>query len=1106
MREVVRGGGTPSGPLSFMTVFDSVAKVTKSGGRVRRAAKMEILDDWHPDILEFIRCKGVEEAKAHALIREGYESNFNGEAYSTVCFQNSNMSVRFSDAFMNKIVGMDSDKTWQTKAVTTGTPFNTRGDKMPTYDADMILGEVANGTWKCGDPGVQFTNTIQKWHTCKATGPILETNPCLRRGTRLLTKQGWRTVEELAGINDVEIFDGISFVRGEVWKTGIKPVVRLHTNNGRTVDVTSDHKIHTENGWVEAGSSSELRVPHVFPVVQFDGDNQLPKCIKGGSGRFYSSTSVPIMETLGFIQGDGSVRDNLTVNVYYTPDKDDVFIRGTVIPTLADIASDKGEIYSPSPLSEGRNGFVFCRTKLHTWLAEMGFDGSPLPERKLPSFIWRVTLKAQANFLRGLFGANGNILCDARNAVVLVSSCREMLQEVQLILQSMGIASAVRVHNKEQEIKWPNGTYVSKESYRLEITHYQDVIAFARKIGFPQECQTAKLGKITGVSLESPTGSDSYRSKMTVVRVEDLGIEDEVYDFRCNTTHAGLANGIVVHNCSEFVFLPDTACNLASLNLLKFVDETGWFDFKRFRAACSIFFIAQEILVGRAGYPTEKICKNSHDFRPLGLGYCNLGALLMNAGLPYDSDEGRAYAAAITAIMHGQANLTSVELAKVKGPFAAYAENRDCFLEVMEMHRDCVSDIESGYGYVCSLKEEAEEVWADVLNEGRIHGFRNAQATLLAPTGTIGLAMDAATTGIEPDLSLVKYKVLAGGGNLRYVNTVVPSSLKNLGYDESAVNQIVDYVNENDTIENAPHLKPEHFQIFDCAFPTRKGGRCIAWKGHIDMMAAVQPFLAGAISKTCNVPEHFTTNDIRDAYIYAWKKGLKCVAIYRDNSKGSQPLNTKAETKSNPEAVAEQIVSLIKSTEDQDGLLKAMNPAAAAPRRERLPDTRKSLTHKFNIQGHEGYVTVGFYPDGRIGELFVTMSKEGSTIGGLMDAWATAISLGLQYGVPLDVIVEKFAHSRFEPSGMSRNPDIPIAKSLTDYLSRWLGMEFIEGYREANAPNRDYESKPAAPAATANHSPKYQQDSPACSNCGSITIRAGSCYLCITCGSSSGCG
>lgn len=1086
-REVVSGGGKPSGPLSFMTVYDAVAKVTKSGGKVRRAAKMEILDDWHPDILEFIRCKGQEEAKAHALIREGYESNFNGEAYTTVCFQNSNMSVRFSDAFMAKVDGEDADKRWQTKAVTTGTAFNARGERMPAYDVDTLIGEVAAGTWRCGDPGVHFTDTIQLWHTCKETGPIRASNPCLRRGTRLLTKQGWRTVEELADLDSVDLFDGVSFVRGAVWKTGVKPIVRLHTNNGRTIDLTADHKVHTEKGWVEAASSLELGVPHVFPVAQFDGANQLPKCITGGSGKYYANAGVSIMESLGFIQGDGGIRDNGVVNVYYTPDKDGDFVLGTVIPLLADIAADKGEPYDPSPISGGRNGFSICRMKLYNWLADIGFDPSPLPERRLPNFIWKTTLKSQANFLRGLFGANGNILCDARNAVVLVSSCREMLQEVQLILQSMGIASSVRVHNKEQAIEWHNGTYVSKETYHLEITHYQDILAFARKIGFPQECQVAKLSKITGVTLEPPTASEFYRSRMTVTRVEDLGVQDEVYDFRCETTHAGLANGIVVHNCSEFIFLDHTACNLASLNLLKFVDEDGLFDYERFEAAVRIFFIAQEIIVDRAGYPTAEICLNSHDYRPLGLGYCNLGALLMSQGMAYDSDEARAYAAAITAIMHGRANLTSIDLAEVKGPFNGYEQNKKSFLGVMDLHQDYASCIDEEGGEINSLKERAQELWSEIFTRGRRHGFRNAQATLLAPTGTIAFMMDADTTGIEPDIALVKYKQLAGRGMLKIVNRTVPDALGRLGYRTKEIRSIVEHIDANDTIEGAPFLKGEHLTVFDCAFAAEKGVRSISWKGHVDMMAAVQPFLSGAISKTCNVPESFTVEDVRDAYVYAWKKGLKCVAIYRENSKASQPLNTKSEPKAEAKPDPAPVV-------------------VAAPQRKRLPDTRQSVTHKFDIGGHEGYVTVGLYPDGKPGEIFVQIAKEGSTVSGLLDSWATMVSLGLQYGVPLEVLVNKFAHSRYEPNGFTRSPDVPIAKSLTDYISRWLGCRFIDGYREANSPAAHDDWSELPKTGEAKSAPKYQQDSPVCVSCGAITVRAGTCYTCTQCGSTSGCG
>jgi ribonucleoside-diphosphate reductase alpha chain len=606
--------------------------------------------------------------------------------------------------------------------------------------------------------------------------------------------------------------------------------------------------------------------------------------------------------------------------------------------------------------------------------------------------------------------------------------------------------------------------------------------------------------------------------------------------------------------CSEYMFLDDTACNLASINLMKFRQEDGTFDVPGFQAACRVFFIAQEILVDHASYPTKRISENSHKFRPLGLGYSNLGSLIMSAGLPYDSEAARGVCGAMTALLHGAANLTSSELAAAVGPFAGYAPNRESMLGVMQMHRDAVEQIDPACP--AYLKKAARTVWERVLEGGRRHGFRNAQATVLAPTGTISFLMDCDTTGIEPDIALVKYKQLAGGGMLKIVNQTVPLALGTLGYDQPKIESILEYINREDTIEGAGGLKPEHLAVFDCAFQPRKGTRSIAWKAHVRMMAAAQPFLSGAISKTVNMPRETTPADIAEAYLEGWRLGLKALAVYRDGSKESQPLSTSTET---DKAAARQI---------------------AVPRRERLPDTRKSVTHKFSVAGHEGYITVGLYNDGRPGELFITMAKEGSTIGGLMDCFGTAVSMSWQYGVPLEVYVNKFSHTRFEPMGHTKNPDIRIAKSIVDYIFRWLGIEFLPGYRDALASHQgtgeseavgepqgagkgDAETepmlaakkvgelaasqgsasysveKPAADAAKARpSSPRismsnaelleragvmkidqnggtfatraeqfasFQTDAPSCDNCGAITVRNGNCYLCHNCGNSMGC-
>ena len=765
-KEKLAGGGRPSGPVSFMRVYDSIAGVIKSGGKTRRAAKMQTLKIAHPDVLEFIEVKAKEEKKALTLIAAGYESNFNGEAYSSVFFQNANLSIRVTDSFLRSV---EDGGEWTTRAVTTGRP-------MDTYSARKLMDAIAEGTWLCGDPGLQYEDTIQRWHTCPNTAPINSSNPC-----------------------------------------------------------------------------------------------------------------------------------------------------------------------------------------------------------------------------------------------------------------------------------------------------------------------------------------------------------------------------------SEYMFIDDSACNLASLNLMKFRNEDGTFDAPSFRAACRIFITAQEILVDHASYPTDRICQNSHKFRPLGLGYANLGSLIMADGLPYDSNPGRGLAACITSIMHGQAYLTSAEHAGRLAPFEGFAINREPMLKVMEMHRDAVEGIDPSAP--ADLVEEARSVWEACLDLGRKNGFRNSQVTVLAPTGTIAFMMDCDTTGIEPDIALVKYKQLAGGGMLKIVNRTVPMALRKLGYDEPVVRGVLDYIDDHDTIEGAPGLQQGHLPVFDCAFAPPQGGRSIHFRGHLKMMAAVQPFLSGAISKTCNVPSDATVDDIRQAYLEGWKLGLKAMAIYRDGSKGSQPVSTKSEANTKADADAAKLASQVVSVPVAVPAVVATPAPANLPRRARLPHTRRSLTHKFDIQGHEGYVTVGFYPDGRPGEVFITMAKEGSTIGGLMDVLGTSISMGLQYGVPLEVFVNKFAHSRFEPAGFTKNPDIPIAKSVTDYIFRWLGMEFIPGYRDANAPQRPLEGHAEEPKVTVKvnghriatiadleHTEAvlgqaaptpviplayvppadglekrdeqfahFQSDAPACDNCGALTVRCGTCYRCFNCGNSMGC-
>jgi len=696
-REKLSGGGKPSGPLSFLKVYDQIANVVKSGCKTRRAAKMNTLKDWHPDIEEFIDAKQKEERKAWALIEQGYDGSYNGEAYGSVMYQNENVSVRVSDEFMDAAL---EGHEWWTRRVTDGKPCEKK-------DARSLLRKIAEGTWICGDPGMQFDTTIHKWHTCKGTDRQNSTNPC-----------------------------------------------------------------------------------------------------------------------------------------------------------------------------------------------------------------------------------------------------------------------------------------------------------------------------------------------------------------------------------SEYLFLDNTACNLASLNLMKFKTADGDFDVERFKAAVRIFITAQEIIVDNASYPIKEIAENSHIFRTLGLGYANLGSLIMSYGYGYDSVEGRALCGAITAIMTGEAYAQSARLARAMGPFPGYRDARASgvvkpvakdnvapMLEVIELHRCAVHQISDAkeFGH---LKEEAARIWDDAAELGKRHSYRNAQVTVLAPTGTISFLMDCDTTGIEPDIALVKYKLLACGGMLKIVNQTIKSALEKLGYGSDEIERIVAHIDAFDTIEDVADtdgtmissgLKPEHLPIFDCAFKPFKGERSLHYLAHLKMMAAAQPFLSGAISKTVNLPESATVDDIMNTYVEGWRLGLKSVAIYREGSKRSAPLNTR-KTKDMGATVAgisdaggDALANRILELEQELAMLRRQ---IDQPVRHRMPDTRTSLTHKFEIAGHEGYITVGLYEDGQPGELFITMSKEGSTIGGLMDTVGTLTSIALQYGVPLESLVKKFAYQRFEPSGFTKNQDIRHATSIADYVFRWLACEFIKGYKEATAPNR----------------------------------------------------
>jgi ribonucleoside-diphosphate reductase alpha chain len=730
-RERLGGGGTASGPVSFMRAADASAGVIKSGGKTRRAAKMVVLDVDHPDIMEFIRCKAEEERKAWTLIDAGYDGSLDGPAYSSIFFQNANNSVRVSDEFMHAVT---AGETWQTR-------FVTSGGVADTHQARDVMREIAQAAHFCGDPGMQFDTTINDWHTCPNSGRISASNPC-----------------------------------------------------------------------------------------------------------------------------------------------------------------------------------------------------------------------------------------------------------------------------------------------------------------------------------------------------------------------------------SEYMHLDDSACNLASINLMRFLGPSGDLDVADFRHAVDVLITAMDILVDASSYPTPEIARNAHSYRELGLGYANLGALLMELGLPYDSEPGRQYAGAVTALLCGEAYLQSARLAEVKGAFEGFEANRPPMLKVIEKHRSHAMKLSTAH-IPLELLHAARSAWDQALAEGREYGFRNSQATVLAPTGTIAFMMDCDTTGVEPDIALVKYKKLVGGGMLKMVNGTVPSALKRLGYDSREIQSIVEYLESEDTIEGAPALKDEHLPVFDCAFKPAKGTRAISPEGHLRMMGAVQPFLSGAISKTVNMPSDTTPEEVEKAFMLAWRLGLKAVAVYRDGCKRTQPLNVKRSS----DAVESEASAPAAAVATAPVSREVPAPAEAQPVRRRLPADCRSIRHKFDVAGHEGYIHVGFYDDGSPGEIFIKMAKEGSTISGLMDTIATLTSMSLQYGVPLDALVSKFSHVRFEPSGFTKNPEIPYAKSLTDYIFRFLGVRFLTADKRSRvgltehgvaATESAWAEAPVAQPAGGGLAPvgfQPQADAPSCPDCGSIMIRNGSCYRCTNCGATSGC-
>ncbi len=1038
-REKMAGGGMASGPVSFMKGYDAFAGVIKSGGKTRRAAKMVILDADHPDILDFIKCKMLEEQKAWALIEAGYDASFTGEAYGSVFFQNANHSVRVTDDFMHAV---EEDADWTTHFVTTGEPAD-------TYPAREILRQMAEAAWVCGDPGIQYDTTINDWNPVSNSARQVATNPCVTGDTLVATDEGWQTIESLVGRTTRVIgADGQPHDVRSVFPTGRKPVFELKTRAGFRVKITADHKVTTDRGDV--------------PVKDLAVGDRV-RLERPGFGRERVSTR--LAEAIGLAVGDGCL-------AWVGPHEQPMVVLTMHTQEAPILEAVAGEVNAQKHLrkavgSIGRNDDVHVSASVTG--VRLAFASRPVAEqfmqyavlddgsalKRFKPAVYGLDRASMAALLRGLFTADGTVVDsgDKGQYVGLDSTSLELVVQVQRMLLAFGVKSKIyenRRGSRSLSALLPDGRggmkeYQVKQTHSLRITRASRTV-FEREIGFMVESPKA----LALAALNMRVGT--YRDDMSdeVASITPLGTEF-VFDLTERATDHFVANGLVVHNCSEFSFINDTSCNLASLNLMKFVREDGEFDVDAYRYACRLTITAQEILVDYASYPTPRIEENSHRFRPLGLGYANLGALLMSRGLAYDSPEGQAFAGALTSIMTAEAYRQSAVISRDHGgPFVEYEKNREPFLRVIRKHREAAQHIATD-AVPPDVQAVARDLWDETLALGEAHGYRNAQVTLLAPTGTIAFMMDCDTTGIEPDIALVKYKKLVGEGFLKIVNQTVPAALRKLGYDSRQVEDIVRYVNEHETIEGAPALKPEHLPVFDCAFKPVNGERSIDHMGHIRMMAAVQPFLSGAISKTVNMPEAATPADIEQVYLEGWRLGLKAIAIYRDNSKRSQPLSTGKKKDAGETAVevvaAEAIeaatADLRSRIAELERQLASAQAEAKKPHRRRLPSERQSVTHKFEIAGHEGYITIGCYPDGQPGEMFIRMAKEGSTVAGLMDSMAISVSVALQYGVPLRDLVNKFAHVRFEPSGFTGNPEIPIAKSIVDYVFRWLGSRFL---------------------------------------------------------------
>ncbi|MGH2705871.1 MAG: LAGLIDADG family homing endonuclease [Actinomycetota bacterium] len=1113
-KERLSSGGTASGPVSFMRGADASAGTIKSGGSTRRAAKMVVLDADHPDVEEFIWCKAKEELKARALREAGFDMDLDGADSHSIQYQNANNSVGLSDEFIQAYL---EDRDWQLRAVTDGRVIQ-------TLKARDLMRQIAQAAWECADPGLFYLGTMNRWHTSPAEGPIRATNPCFTGDSLVHTDKGLVRFDELI----VRVMRGETFgiythdatskeapaervvvtSPSQYMVTGVKEVWRLTFSNGMEVRCTPNHRLFTTNrGMVAARDlTPEDRVKIVNVATPSSmADWSLPSAAIEAAGRrrseqyrelqFPEKWSVELASYLGWLIGDGSVNPKMISTIYGTEeDREHIMPRHQVL--LAKL--NGGKVPKPPVQENGTVQLRITRHGLARFLEGLGVVRAKAAGQGVPASIFTAPPEIQAAFLRGLFDADGCFAASQHSKgsryVGLASRSRELLVGVQRLLSTFGVSSRIdeerrRARSKRFSYVRKDGTsvvYESEPGWDLRI-FAGSIPVFATKIGFSLPSKIKRLERI----LEHTFHEVDLDVRLVATQPDGFEV---TYNLTEPHNHSYCVNGLVVANCAEFVRPANTSCNLASLRLTKFLDADGSFDVAAFTAAVETTLTAMDVSVTNAEYPTDKIRDMVAQYRELGLGYTDLGALLMRQGIAYDSDQGRAWAAAITALMAGVAYRRSAEIAAALGPYPGWHKpsNAEAHLRVVRMHLDAVDRVDAVLAPEPIL-DAAREAWAEALELGERHGYRNAQTTLIAPTGTISFLMDADTTGIEPDLALVKTKKLVGGGVMKIVNQAVPAALKKLGYSPVQISEIVAFIGEHNSVKGAPYLDEAHYQIFDCAM----GDSPIQYMGHVKMMASVQPYLSGAISKTVNMPESVSVDDIESVYVEAWRLGLKNLAIYRDNCKVAQPL------------AAEKKAATVKEER-------------AKPVRRRLPRKRPAKTMSFRIADCDGYVMAGEYPDtAELGEIFLKVAKQGSTLAGVMDAFAIAISIGLQYGVPLKAYVEKFINMRFEPSGMTDDPDFRFATSIVDYIFRRLASDYLspEERAELNVMTTEERQRTldgGVPVRTNGRAPDEKPldvgparpngiDAPLCYTCGISMQPAGSCFVCGSCGTTSGC-